>query len=69
MPNLYFSFFPRGVGFWLTASVTVVVFAGRYSMAVDKCEKMHQMKCSAMVLLQNKAQKGNYMDEIPIFHI
>lgn len=39
MPNLYFSFFPRGVGSWLTASVIAVVFAGRCSMAVDKRDK------------------------------
>lgn len=60
--NLYFNFFPRGVRSWLSASVTLVVFAGRYSMAIDKCDKNtpSEMLCYGSVAAQGS--KGDLVN-------
>lgn len=58
MPNLYFNFFPRGVGSWLLASVTVVVFAVRYSMVGDEHDKNapSEMLCYGFVTEQGSKE-------------
>lgn len=38
-------------------------------MAIDKCDKNRQSEMFCYAFLQNKAQKGTYMDEISIFQI